>query len=121
MYKDTTFTAEFGDRVCTVTVTCDLQRGVVTGGGTYDYGTQITLYAVPNSGYEFSQWSNGLTYNPYRLTALEDMTLEALFVPSTAVENVRSDSTLPQKVVRNGQVLIERGEKTYTTMGIEVE
>ena len=118
--KDTTFTAEFGV-VCTISATCDLQRGIVTGGGTYDYGTQITLQAIPNSGYEFSQWSNGQTYNPYRFTALEDLTIEALFVPSTAVENVRSDSTLPQKVVRNGQVLIERGEKTYTTMGIEVE
>lgn len=118
--KDTTFTAEFGV-VCTISATCDLQRGIVTGGGTYDYGTQITLHAIPNSGYEFSQWSNGQTYNPNRFTALEDLTIEALFVPSTAVENVRSDSTLPQKVVRNGQVLIERGEKTYTTMGIEVE
>ncbi len=117
--KDMTFTAEFGGGVCTVTATCDLQQGVVTGGGKYGYGTQITLYAIPNSGYEFKQWDNGLTYNPYRFTVLDDLTIEALFVPITAVEDVRADSSLPQKVLRNGQVYILRGGKTYTLMGVE--
>ena len=119
--KDTTFTAKFGGGVCTISATCDLQRGIVTGGGKYGYGTQITLQAIPNSGYEFSQWDNGLTYNPYRFTVLDDLTIEALFVPITPVEDVRVDSSLPQKVLRNGQVYILRSGKTYTLMGVEVE
>ncbi len=119
---DATYTAEFAIDQHTITATCDPQQGTVTGAGTYDYGTQVTLTATANSGYEFSQWSNGATYNPYLFTATEDLTLEAQFVPTTAVENVSADSdTTVRKVFRNGQVLILRGGKTYTTTGVEVK
>ena len=120
--QDTTITAEFAIDQHTITATCDPKQGVVTGAGTYDYGTQVTLTATANSGYEFAQWSNGVTYNPYLLTATEDLTLEAQFVPTTAVENVSADSdSSVRKVFRDGQVLILRGGKTYTTTGVEVK
>ena len=32
------------------------QAGSVTGGGTYEEGTEITVTATPNSGYQFSDW-----------------------------------------------------------------
>ena len=119
---DSTYTAEFAIDQHTITVTCDPQQGTVTGGGMYDYGTQVTLTATANSGYEFSKWSNGVTYNPYLFTATEDLTLEAQFVPATAVENISADGdTAVRKVFRNGQVLILRGGKTYTTTGVEVK
>ena len=38
---------------------------------------------------------------------------------ATSLDNATTDSTA-QKVIRNGQVLILRGDKTYTTMGVEV-
>ena len=119
---DATYTAEFAIDKHTITITCDPQQGNVTGAGTYNYGTQVTLIATANSGYEFSQWSNGVTYNPYLFTATEDLTLEAQFIPTTAVENVSADSdTTVRKVFRDGQVLILRGGKTYTTTGVEVK
>ena len=62
-----------------------------------------------------------MTYNPYLFTATEDLTLEAQFVPTTAVENVSADGTTPQKVFRDGQVYILRGGKTYTLTGEEVK
>ena len=119
---DATYTAEFAIDRHTITTTCDIRYGEVTGDGIYDYGTRITLTAIPNSGYEFKQWSNGLTYNPYRFTVLEDLTLEAVFVSSaaTAIENTEIDTT-PQKVLINGQVYILRNGKTYTTTGLEVK
>ena len=32
--------------------------GTVTGGGTYDYGTKVTLKATPSDGYHFVKWSD---------------------------------------------------------------
>ncbi len=121
--NDTTFTAVFAIDRHKVTTTCDIRHGIVTGAGTFDYGTQIVLTAVPNSGYEFRQWSNGLTYNPYRFTVLEDRTLRAEFVPATAIDNTPADvdTTTPQKVLIDGQVYILRNGKTYTTTGVEVK
>ncbi len=37
---------------------------------------------------------------------------------ATSVDNATTETTA-QKVIRNGQVLILRGDKTYTTMGVE--
>ena len=118
---DATYTAEFAIDQHTVTATCDPQRGTVTGAGIYDYGTQVTLTATANKGYEFAQWSNGVTDNPYLLTATADLILEAQFIPATAVDNVSADGTIPQKIIRDGQVYILRNGKTYTTTGIEVK
>ena len=38
---------------------------------------------------------------------------------ATALDNTATDTTV-QKIIRNGQVLILRGDKTYTPMGVEV-
>ena len=121
MEGDATYTAEFLLNKYTITVLYDNTKGYVSGGGTYVYGTQVRLEVSANSGYEFAQWSNGATYNPYLLTATADLTLEAQFVPATAVDNVSADGTIPQKIVRDGQVYILRNGKTYTTTGVEVK
>ena len=118
---DATYTAEFAINRHSITVIYDTQQGVVTGAGMYDYGTQVTLTATASKGYEFAQWSNGVTDNPYLLTATADLTLEAQFIPATAVDNVSADGTIPQKIVRDGQVYILRNGKTYTTTGVEVK
>ena len=118
---DATYTAEFLLNEYTITVLYDNIKGYVSGGGTYVYGTQVRLEVSANSGYEFAQWSNGATYNPYLLTATADLTLEAQFIPATAVDNVSADGTTPQKIVRDGQVYILRNGKTYTTTGVEVK
>ena len=119
--ENQTFRAIFKKIEHTITATCDPQQGTVTGAGTYAHGTQVTLTAIANKGYEFAQWSNGVTDNPYLLTATEDLTLEAQFVPATAVDNVPIDGTTPQKIIRDGQVYILRNGKTYTTTGVEVK
>ena len=118
---DATYTAEFLLNEYTITVLYDNTKGYVSGGGTYVYGTQVRLEVSANSGYEFAQWNNGATYNPYLLTATADLTLEAQFIPATAVDNVSADGTTPQKIVRDGQVYILRNGKTYTTTGVEVK
>lgn len=97
---------------------------MVTGAGTYDYGTQVTLTATANTGYKFEHWSNGVKDNPYLFTVTEDVTIEAQFTrsPATAVNNISADSdTAVRKVFRDGQVYILRNGKTYTTTGVEVK
>jgi hypothetical protein len=54
-----TITANFAINTYTLTAGND-GNGTVTlspAGGTYDYGTTVTLIPVPNSGYQFSSWS----------------------------------------------------------------
>ena len=119
--EDATYTAEF-TAICNIIVVYDVKQGYVSGDGTYDLGTQVRLVAEPNSGYEFSQWSDGIADNPYIFTAIEDITLEALFNPTTAVENVKADNAEGvQKVLCNGQVYILRNGKAYDIVGREVE
>lgn len=37
------------------------EGGTVTGAGTYNYGSSVSVTAVPNSGYAFVNWTNGTT------------------------------------------------------------
>lgn len=105
-----------------ITVTSsDLAKGSVSGSGKYDYGTQVTVEAFPNSGYKFLQWSDGTKYNPYRFTALEDVTLEALFGDLNEDLQDSDTRTIPSKTLRNGQILILRGDKTFNALGTEVK
>ena len=117
--SDTTLMAEFALQNYTVSATCDPQQGLVTGGGTFQYLSLVSLTATPNKGYEFTPWSDGTIVNPYSFFVEKDVTIEALFEPTTAIENVTENHT-PRKVIRNGQVLILRDGKTYTTTGVEV-
>ena len=64
----------------TLTVTsADTQMGSVTGGGEYEAGTQATVTAVANSGYQFKQWSDGNTSATRSVTVNSNLTLTATF------------------------------------------
>ena len=110
---DTTLTAEFEEIPAseyTVSVVVDAeQNGAV----------QMTLTAVPDDGYQFSQWSDGNTDNPRTILVTENMTLSATFSVATnaAATPTHENTNGTRKVVRNGQVYIQRGGKTYTIMG----
>ena len=54
-------------------------NGTVTEGGTYAEGTEITLTATPDEGYQFTQWSDGNTDNPRTLILTQDTSLVAHF------------------------------------------
>lgn len=105
----------------TVTVTYDSEKGYAIGSGSFSYGEIAKLQAQALPGYDFVSWSNGVTDNPYLFAVTEDITIEAMFVSTTAVETVSDAGEIPQKVLRDGQVLILRGNKFYTLTGIEVQ
>ncbi len=78
---DHTYTASFAIDVHTVGVQVDhLAHGTVSGAGSREYGQPITVSATAYSGYQFTHWSDGSTYNPYTFAVLEDKDLTAIFV-----------------------------------------
>ena len=69
--------------------------GHVSGGGSYDLGTQVTLEAVPDSGYKFSYWTGAVSsmQNPLTVTADVAKSYTAVFEPlPIALTNVVSDT-----------------------------
>jgi hypothetical protein len=93
-YKNYTAAAAPADNACyelvtgappQYTLTMNLVgNGSVTldpAGGTYDEGTVVQLTAIPDSGWEFSEWSGDLTgsTNPDNITMDADKTITATF------------------------------------------
>ena len=102
----------------------DLSKGKVL---IYDASTTLILIAVPEPDMQFVAWSDGNTDNPRAITWEQDLTLTASFVesgtnPATEIEDIRLlDPPPATKLLRNGQILILRGDKTYTLTGQEVQ
>lgn len=85
------------------------------------YGTMLTLVATGNEGFVFDKWSDEMTENTRQLSVTSDITLTAYFVPSTeGFENIHTGENAA-KVLIDGQILILRGDKTYTMTGQEVK
>ena len=58
----------------------DDSMGTVTGAGTYDKGTTVTLIATANEGYRFVSWGDEVTDNPRTVTAkVSGVTYSAIF------------------------------------------
>ena len=53
--------------------------GTVTGADEYENGTNATLTATANTGYQFTKWSDESTDNPYTFAVNGDVTLTAQF------------------------------------------
>lgn len=54
-------------------------EGTITGAGSYDYGTEVTIQATPNAQYSFDGWAapfNGKP-NPFTLKVVENVTIKA--------------------------------------------
>lgn len=53
--------------------------GTVVGSGSYKYGTTATITAVPNQGFAFQSWLDGVTTPTRNITVLHDTVLIATF------------------------------------------
>ena len=74
------YTALFTETLNKYTITVNAGTGgTVTGGGTYDYGSDITLTAIPDRGYKFVRWSDGSTVYSRRVHITGDATYTAYF------------------------------------------
>ena len=78
--QDTTMTAYFAVNTYYLTlVSNDSTMGTVTGSGSYNYLTQVTLTATANEHHHFVQWNDGNTTNPRLITLTSDTTFIAQF------------------------------------------
>ncbi len=78
--QDTTMTAYFAVNTYYLTlVSNDSTMGTVTGSGSYNYLSQVTLTATANEHHHFVQWNDGNTTNPRLITLTSDTTFIAQF------------------------------------------
>ena len=69
------------------------EGGSVTGAGTYDAGTEVSVEATPNEGYKFVGWEDGDQFPTRSVTMNEDMTLKATFKPVQNAEQGGDQNT----------------------------
>ena len=78
--SNTSITANFAlIPVYIITVSAEDGGSVSSNGGEYQQGTEVTLTATPDEGYEFSGWSDGSTEATRVITASENLSLTASF------------------------------------------
>ena len=81
--QDTIMEALFAPNVYNVIVNCDSQHGVIVGeSGELEYLTEHNYEAIPNYGYHFNYWSDGIKVNPRTLVVKQDTTITAFFAPN---------------------------------------
>ena len=123
--QDESFTAIFEPiPVHTLTVVSnDDTMGSVAGSGIYEEGAEVTLMATPNEGYCLLSWSfsdQAADTISYTIPAT-DTVVTAYFGPCLeSVERVEQPVPSASKILRDSQILILRGDRTYTLTGQEV-
>ena len=100
-------------------------QGSITGftSGWYIEGTVLYITAVAAEGYEFVQWSDGETANPYILTVKDgkNLSITAIFKntgDTTGIDEITDDELrMTHKYLRNGILFIERNGRIYDAQG----
>ena len=76
---DKTYTASFYKKTFVITVEYNSAFGTIYGNSSGEYLDTITLDAVPNAGYSFLGWSDGVKDNPRAVVLTQDIHLSAEF------------------------------------------
>ena len=118
--EDATYTATFSNVLNTYTISANAANGRVEGTGEYACGTIVSLTAIPDNGYVFNRWLDGVKDNPRTITVTGDAEYTALFTLTEGFENIYTSEPV-QKVIIDQKVFILRGDKTYTLQGQEVK
>ena len=74
------YTAQFDYNSYLVTaLSSNVTLGTATGGGSYNYLSQVALAAVPAPHYHFTMWNDSIEDNPRTITVTRDTTMTAHF------------------------------------------
>ena len=80
-----TLKAEFAPNMYELVLNCNSEEGRVIGAGSYEYGKEVTIVAMPNSGYHFVKWSDGDEYDVRTIVIESNITLTAEFALNVSV------------------------------------
>lgn len=98
------YIAYFETRRCVVSVqSSNNSMGYCTGSGTYNYGQQVTIHAIPNNGYSFSHWQDGNTNATRSFNVTDDITMIAYFTAEQYTITVQSNDASQGNVSGGGQ------------------
>ena len=89
----------------------------------FDCGQTIKIRAVPDGGYEFTQWEDGDTSNPRIIELTNDTptSYKALFSIATAVDEVQGTLPKARKVLIEDKLFIILDDHLYDATGKRVK
>ena len=114
-----TYTAVFAPNI--YSVTAEVQNpsmGSVNGGGSYNYNSNVTLTAMPNSCSRFVSWTDGNTENPRTITVVSDTTLTAMFEGVDYAGSITAAICEGSTYAWNGSDISEAGTYTQTLQAV---
>ena len=82
-------------------------------------GTLLHFIATPDEGYLFEAWSGCNEDGSLLVKANTSVTCTFMLDPSMAIDDIH-DNIKATKILRDGCLLIQRGDKTYTVTGKEI-
>ncbi len=65
------------------------------------------IYAIPNAGYHFTTWNDGITENPRSLIVTQDTTIIAYFASGNGIDEVDREVRTPKVYASKGRIVIE--------------
>jgi len=88
-------TAHFVQKIYNISLSANpTEGGTVSGGGAYNHGDNVSIFAVANTGYLFTSWTKeGVTISTepaYSFTAIENENLEAAFDEESSIKDIGS-------------------------------
>lgn len=83
-------------------LSADTIMGRVSGGGTFTYGQNTFIAAMPNVGYDFVQWNDGETTPTRSILVTDNMTFTAQFAPRRHIVNLISVDSVMGSVSGSG-------------------
>lgn len=112
--ENKTYTASFNvvPTIETYTVTLSANPsngGVVTGGGTFDEGSSITISATANTGYHFVKWNDNNTNASRTITVTADASYQAIF----EADEVEPE---PQETSMCKMILLPKGSNSLASL-----
>jgi len=116
---DATYTATYnaiGEKYLITVYSNNDEYGVVSGGGLYMYGDEVTLTANPNIGYEFKQWSDGNTSEIRSITVSENAEYTAEFVSQTTTAISDESVETTSISVQNRTIIVETSDANIVTI-----
>ena len=109
---EATFEAIHATYTITVLANND-EYGTVSGGGTYEEGTDVVITAMPNSDYCFLSWDDGDTFNPRTITVTSDSTFIADF---SATAHLSIDTTVTKYLTIADRTFYIAGQYSFVIL-----